>query len=89
MRIFVAYGYNERDDWIKKYVFPIIQAFNDEVVTGGELYGDQITDGVKQMICQSDAVIGFTTRRGNSNAEGKCRTHRWVTDEITFALANN
>ena len=38
MRIFVAYGYNDRDKWIEKMVFPVIEAFGAEVETG-ELIG--------------------------------------------------
>jgi hypothetical protein len=39
MRIFVGFGYNERDRWIRDMVFPLIPAFGDEVVTGEEAYG--------------------------------------------------
>jgi hypothetical protein len=89
MKIFVGYGYNERDKWIKDFVFPIIQAFNDEVITGEELQGEQITDAVRQKIRQSDALFGFVTRRGEPIMDGKWLTHRWVTDEIAVALADN
>jgi hypothetical protein len=86
MRIFVAYGFNERDRWVETFVFPIIQAFDDEVLTGEELHGDQITDAVRRKIQQADALIGFTTRR-EQLADERWTTHRWVTDEISHALA--
>lgn len=89
MKIFVSYGYNDRDNWIVDLVFPIIRAFNDEVVFCGEIHGDQITDVVKQKIKQSEALIGFVTRRGGPDESGKWRTHRWVTDEISYGLALN
>jgi hypothetical protein len=86
MKIFVAYGYNERDTWVPALVFPIVRAFGDEVVTGEELQGDQITDEVIRQIRQSDALLAFVTRRQKID-ETRWTTHRWVTDEISQALA--
>jgi len=88
MKIFVAYGYNERDKWIPDLVFPIIKAFSDEVITGEELQGEQITDAVIREIKQSDALLAFVTRRQKID-ETHWTTHRWVTDEISHALAYN
>ncbi len=88
MKIFVGYGFNERDKWIEDMVFPIIMAFGDQVITGMELGGEQITDAIRDKIKQSDALIGFTTRRGNPYADNNWQTHRWVTDEMTVALSN-
>jgi hypothetical protein len=87
MKIFVAYGYNERDNWIPKLVFPIIKAFGDEVITGEELQGEQITDAVIREIGNSDALIAFATRRDKID-ETRWTTHRWVTDEISNALTS-
>jgi hypothetical protein len=89
MNIFVGYGYNDRDKWVGDLVFRIIGAFDDVMMTGEELQGDQITEGVKQKIRQSDAMIGFLTKRGEPDRGGRWRTHRWVTDEIAFALSCN
>jgi hypothetical protein len=86
MKIFVAYGYNDRDRWIPDLVFPLVRAFGDEVVTGEELAGEVITDGVRAQIRRSDALIAFATRRGDPNNE-RWATHRWVTDELAHALA--
>ncbi|RJQ46103.1 MAG: hypothetical protein C4538_07360 [Nitrospiraceae bacterium] len=69
-------------------IYPIIKAFGDEVVTGEELPGEQITDEVIQKIADSDALIGFLTRRGNPDAGGVWKTHRWVIEEITTAINN-
>jgi prophage antirepressor-like protein len=87
MRIFVAYGYNERDRWVEELVFPVIRAFGDEVVTGEELQGEQITDAVIAKIRSSDALIGFLTRRDQIGSSDRWTTHRWVTDEISQAVA--
>lgn len=88
MKIFVGYGFNDRDEWIPKMIFPVIRAFGDEHVTGEDLQGEQITTAVIEQIRRSDALIGFVTRRGaQPNADGKWPTHRWVTDELSQAIA--
>jgi hypothetical protein len=38
MRIFIGYGYNARDAWIEKDVFPILEAMNMEILHGKEMY---------------------------------------------------
>ena len=86
MKIFVAFGYNERDKWIPNLVFPIIKAFGDEVVSGEEVQGEQITDAVIREIRQSNALIAFATRRDKIN-KNRWTTHRWVTDELSHAIA--
>jgi hypothetical protein len=63
MRIFVGYGYNERDRWVEDYVFPLVVAFGCEVLHGKSVYGAALTDEVMKALRTSDAVIGFTTRR--------------------------
>lgn len=87
MKIFVGYGFNDkRDIWIPDLVYPIIKAFGDEVITGEDLQGDQITTAVKQKIAEADALIGFLTRRGEPDANGVWKTHRWVIEEIATAI---
>jgi hypothetical protein len=87
VRIFVAYGYNQRDKWVEDMVFPIITAFGSEVVTGGETYeGPNIPENVLTDIRFSDALIGFTTRRVAQD-ELSSQTHRWVISELSSARA--
>jgi hypothetical protein len=86
MKIFVAFGYNDRDRWIPNLVFPIIKAFGDEVVSGEEVQGEQITDAVIREIRQSNALMAFVTRRDQIGAD-RWTTHRWVTDELSHAIA--
>jgi len=86
MKIFVAFGYNERDKWIPNLVFPIIKAFGDEVVSGEEVQGEQITDAVIREITQSNALMAFVTRRDKISGN-RWTTHRWVTDELSNAIA--
>src|SRR5271157_9461 len=87
MKIFVGFGYNARDKWICELVFPILEAFGDEPVTGEDLQGQPIVAGVRKKIADADAMIGFVTRRDRID-DGRWTTHRWVTDEISHALAS-
>lgn len=63
MRVFVGYGYNQRDQWVDDYVLPLLVAFGCEVVHGKAVYGGALPDEVIMAIRTSDAAIGFTTRR--------------------------
>jgi hypothetical protein len=89
VRIFVGFGYRPRNLWISELVFPVIRAFGDEVVVGGDLQGEQITEGVRQSIRGCQALIGFMTRRDPIGDTGRWTTHRWVSDELAHALALN
>jgi hypothetical protein len=88
MKIFVGFGYHPHDRWVQDLVFPLIEAFGDEVITGEDLQGEQITEAVRRKIQQSDALIGFVTRR-NPDTPRDRTTHRWVTDELTCGLLCN
>jgi hypothetical protein len=83
MKIFVGYGYNERDQWVENCVFPIIEAFGSEAISGKEIYGENISEGVRKKIKESDALIGFLTKREDGT------THRWVSDELAVAIEHN
>ncbi len=85
MKIFVGYGYQERDQWVEKLIFPIIEAFGSEVVSGKEVYGKIISEAIRRQIKQCDALIAFMTRR--ERIDGEWNTHRWVSDELATALA--
>lgn len=83
MQVFVGWAYEA--DWIENYAIPIIESYGVKVVTGKELHGQEITDGVKNLIKDSDAVIAFTTRRSQDGQQW--RTSDWVVDEIKHANA--
>jgi hypothetical protein len=86
MRIFVGYGYNPRDSWIEKDVFPILEAMHLHVVHGKNMHGQVLQDGVKDRIEQSDALIGFCTMRSRLKG-AEFNSHIWVRDEMVHALA--
>jgi hypothetical protein len=58
MKIFVVYGYNERDAWIERDVFPILQALNLEVTDGKDMHGETLQDGVKERIHDAGSSPG-------------------------------
>jgi hypothetical protein len=90
MKIFIAYGFNARDQWIPDLVFPLVRVFGAEVLTGEQAYDGTISDVVTERIKDANALLAFTTRRGNQRLpDGSYETHRWVTDELAYALALN
>ncbi|MEI8208449.1 MAG: hypothetical protein WCG16_04545 [Methylococcales bacterium] len=86
MRVFVGFGYNDRDNWIEEQVFPILRAMGFTVVDGKDMHGQVLQSGVQSRLDQSDAVIGFfTIRDGQGDAE--FNSHSWVRDEVVYAIA--
>ena len=88
MRIFVGFGYNDRDSWIETHVFPILECMGFVVIDGKDLHGEALADGVKSRIDQSDAVVGFLTIR-DANSTGDFNSHIWVRDELAYAVGKD
>jgi len=86
LKVFVGFGYNDRDRWIPELVFPLVRAFNCEVVTGEDMQGEEISNEVQRRVENSDALIAFRTRREGPDQAGVYRTHRWVEDELVLAI---
>jgi len=84
MKVFVAFGYNERDKWILDIVIPILKAFEIEVETGEEIPGEIIPDEIKKRITNSDAILAFLTLREESGNLTD-HTHQWVMNEVVVA----
>ena len=76
MNIFIAFGYQPQNDWIKELVFPLVRAFDFEVVTGEDLHGQVITTEVRNRIKEADALLGFITSD----------IHTWVEHELVLAM---
>jgi len=87
MKVFVGFGYNENDKWIKEIIIPFIKELGCEVFTGEEMQGERLSEEVQNRISDCDACIGFLTKRGEKGGNGKYATHRWVIEELTLALA--
>jgi hypothetical protein len=86
MRIFISYSFRPRDRWIEELVFPLVTAFEATPVHGKDIQGEKLTDEVKARIERCDALMAFVTRRGDQAIDGKYPSHRWVTDELAFAI---
>jgi hypothetical protein len=87
MRVFIGYGYNERDKWVEDYVFPLVVAMGCEIAHGKAVYGGALSEDIIKAIRASDAMIGFTTRRGEAE-NGQFRTHDWVVQELITAATS-
>jgi hypothetical protein len=86
MRVFVGFGYNERDRWIEEQIFPVLEGMGFTIVDGKDLHGDVLQPAVQSRIEQSDAAIGFfTVRDGQGDAD--FNSHIWVRDEMVYANA--
>jgi hypothetical protein len=86
MRVFLSYSYHAEDHWIEELIVPLIRAFDSTPSDGKGIQGERLSDGVKERIARSQALVAFVTKRGKAaDAEGWYRTHRWVTDELAYA----
>jgi hypothetical protein len=88
MRVFVGFGYNDRDTWIEEQVFPILRCMDFVVVDGKDLHGTILQPGVQDRINQSDAAVGFLSIR-DPDATGDFNSHIWVRDELIYAVARD
>lgn len=85
MKIFVGWPYEAK--WVDDYVLPLMRSYETygfEVITGKELQGQGLTEGVKKLIADADATVFFTTRR-TQRVNGSWETSDWVVDEIKYA----
>lgn len=82
MKVFVAYGYNERDKWVGDMAIPVIEALGLEVVHGKEIAGKRLSDEIKNRIKSCDLLVGFLTLRDDDTGGG-----HWVRAELDTANA--
>lgn len=85
MKIFVGYGYNERDKWIEERVFPILRCAGFTVVHGKDMHGLHLQPEVARRLDQSDAAVGFFTMRDGA-VDLEFNSHIWVRDEMLYAI---
>lgn len=83
MKMFIGWAYEA--EWVERYVIPLVESYGVDVLTGKELQGKSITQGVKDAIEKADAALFITTRRGDPDANGAYCTSDWVLDEIKHA----
>ncbi len=83
MKIFVGWPYDA--EWVDKYVLPLIETYGVTVLTGKELQGIPVSQGVREKIAEADAALFIATRREGPDERGLYRTSEWVVDEIKHA----
>lgn len=88
MNIFIGFGYNVDDKWIKDLVFPLVESFDFNVYSGEDMHGEIISQGVKERILKAHGLLAFFTRR-EALTSGKYTSHRWVDNELGMAIDNN
>jgi hypothetical protein len=86
MRVFVGFGYNARDEWIERQVYPVLRGMGFTVVDGKGFHGMVLQPAVQDRIEQSDAAVGFFTVR-DGQGEADFTSHIWVRDEMVHANA--
>ncbi|HEV8484399.1 MAG TPA: hypothetical protein VGV87_12720 [Blastocatellia bacterium] len=86
MKVFVGFGYNERDSWIEDQVFSVLECMGFTVVHGKDMHGEVLQPEVQSRIDQSDAAVGFFTVR-DGQEEAEFNSHIWVRDEMVYANA--
>lgn len=83
MRIFIGYHYAPEDEWVEKCLFPLVQAFGDDVDTGKHVAG-HLGTAITDKIANCDGMIGVASRR-NLLANNLFDTHVWVQQELDKA----
>ena len=87
MRVFVGYGYNQRDAWVERDLIPLLEAFQMTVLDGKEMPGQPLDQEIQRRIEQSHAVVAFfTLREGRDPAA--YNSHDWVLHEALYAFGN-
>lgn len=86
MRVFVAYGYNDRDAWIEAQVLTILRSIGFAVFHDKAMHGQELKDEVRRRLDMSDAAIGFLTLR-DGQGDADYTSHLWVRDAMVHAIA--
>lgn len=61
MKVLVGWAYEA--GWIEEIAIPLMETYGVEVLTGKELQGQILTDGVKGEIAKAEGAVFFTTRK--------------------------
>jgi hypothetical protein len=90
--VFVSFhfsdDFNSPDRLLANRVEGLLKSHGLAVFTGEALGGGPLTDRVRKLIEDSDALIALMTRREKKD-NGEWTTHQWVQDEYTHARGKN
>lgn len=87
MNAFLAFAFRDEDKDLVGHVERLLASHHTFAVTGEGLGGEQLTPAVRQLIDETEALIGLLTRRDEKKVGGTYTTHQWVLDEIGYARA--
>jgi len=87
MKVFLGFGFNGNDNWVEELVIPFLQTLGCEVLTGEDMQGEDLKQGVLERIREADVCIGLLTKRSDPDGDGIFTTHKWVIQELAAAAA--
>ena len=82
--VFLAYPFNERDEWIKYSVPLFLRQHGCNVLTGERYLGREIKNAIMADIGRSNLLLAFLTKH-NELKSGRWGPSEWVLEEIGFA----
>jgi hypothetical protein len=89
VKIFVSYSFRAENEWVEKYVLPLIRSFGHEPKTGRIMDAGAIDQEVKTAIGQCRRVLCFVTcAQPRYDGSGNIIGHDppdWVRDELMMA----
>jgi hypothetical protein len=88
MRVFVGFGYLDKESWIPELVLPMLAQLGIEIIEGREIAGTPIDQTLRDLIGSCDALIGILTKRAKRR-DGQWDTSDYVRQELEIALASN
>jgi hypothetical protein len=84
MRVFVAYGYQPHELWVRALVLPMLSDLGVHTIDGQEILGKLIDVALRESIGTADALIGFLQKR-TQNPDGSWAPSDYVRQEIEIA----
>lgn len=82
--VFLSYPFDDRNDWIKHCVPPLVRLWGCRPLTGDKYKGQEIKTAVAKDISDSNLLVAFITK-DSKLAEGGWTTSAWVLQETGFA----
>lgn len=91
-KVFVSFHFSDDFDSLDRQlanrVEGLLRSHGLDLASGAVLGRGPLTDGVRELIEKSDALIALMTRR-DQLANGEWTTHLWVQDEYGHARGKN
>lgn len=86
---FLAVSFREEDSKIREWFKETVEALGITAITAEEPQSGTIPEKIKNLIKESDALIGVMTKRDQIQGTQKFRPPSWIHDEIGIAFGAN